>query len=158
MWWRRRWSGGLGSWVLSGFTPRASQTSHVQLWPIELRAGSPTLAQAQLECCGNAVVVCVCVCYVCLCGEALANRRPTVIQCGRPFCDPTHRHPPFHSHHTPPSPTSPARALWPCMSSRSTLRKKCTNDVRTHRHEHTHGFDQTGMHGPPVKRCDGNSK
>lgn len=92
MWWRR-WSGGLGSWVLSGFTPRASQTSHVQLWPRELRAGSLTLAPAQLECCGNAVVVCVCVCYVCLCGEALANRRPTVIQCGRPFCDPTHRHP-----------------------------------------------------------------
>lgn len=28
-----RWSGGLSSWVLSGFTPRASHTSHVQLWP-----------------------------------------------------------------------------------------------------------------------------
>lgn len=119
MWWRR-WSGGLGSWVLSGFTPRASQTSHVQLWPIELRAGSPTLAQAQLECCGNAVVVCVCV-YV---GKLwLTGGRLLSSAVGLSVTPPTGTPLPQPPH---PPPTSPARALWPCMSSRSTLHKKCT--------------------------------
>lgn len=155
MWWRR-WSRGLGSWVLSGFTPRASQTSHVQLWPIGLRAGSPTLVQAQLECCGNAVAgVCMCV-YV---GKLwLTGGRLLSSAVGLSVTPPTSTTPRLPEPPLNSPPTSPARALWPCMSSRSTLCKMHTKDARTHRHEHTHGFHQPGMHGPPVKRCDGNSK
>lgn len=133
--------------MLSGFTPRASQTSHVQLWPIELRAGSPTLAQAQLECCGNAVVVCVRVSRVCLCGEALANRRPTVIHCGRPFCDPSHQHPPtFHSHHfTPRLPHSLAPFGHACPHAAPSAESAQTTYARTGTSTHMASIKQGCM-------------
>lgn len=154
----RWWLGGLGSWVLSGFTPRASQTSHVQLWPKGLGQEARHWSKHIWNVMGTLSLVCLCVLRVCLCGEAVANRRPTVIQCGRPFHDPSHQHPPPPLPPLNSPPSSPDCALWPCVSSRSTLCKMHTQDLHTHRHKHTHGFDQTGMHGPPVKRCDGNSK
>lgn len=76
-----------------------------------LRAGSLTLVQAQLECCGNIVCVCVRVCMTvcvseceCLCGKSLPHRRPTIIPCGSPFLE----HPPTYPFNNPlPHPLCP---------------------------------------------------
>lgn len=134
MWWRR-WSRGLGSWVLSGFTPRASQTSHVQLWPIGLRAGSPTLVQAQLECCGNAVAgVCMCV-YV---GKLwLTGGRLLSSAVGLSVTPPTSTTPAFHNHHsTPllPHPLAPFGHACPhaAPSAKCTQRMRARTGTSTH--------------------------
>lgn len=134
--------GGLSSWVLSGFTPRASQTSHVQLWP----RGSGQEARHWSEHSWNAVgTFCACVCEcVHLCGEALAHRRPTVIQCGRPFLEPPAPPPP------PPLNSPPPHPLCPLVRHVLTQQppQMHTQHICTHRHEHTHGFNQKGTHGP----------
>lgn len=136
-------------------TPRASQTSCVQLWP----RGSGQEARHWSEHSWNAVgTFCVCMCVfdcVCLCGEALAHRRPTVILRGRP------------SHEPPPTqPVTPHLtlhyltpcALWPGMSSPSTLHKH-THTRRMHAQTRAHTWLQSNRDAwPPVKRCDGNSE
>lgn len=95
-----------------------------------LRAGSSTLVRAQLECCGNVLRVCDC---VHLCGEALAHRRPTVTQCGRPFLETSA---PDHHHHLTPHYLTHC-ALWPGMFSRSTLHK-CTHNMYARTGTSTH--------------------
>lgn len=126
-------------------TPRASQTSRVQLWPL----GSGQEARHWSEHSWNAVgTFCVCVSLsVRLCG-GLAHRRPTVIPCGRLFLDPPQSTPHYLTH----------CALWPGMSSPSTLHKH-THTRRLHAQTQAHTWLQSNTDArPPVKRCDGNSK
>lgn len=99
----------LASRVLSAFTPRASQTSHVQLWPRGLGQEARRWSKHIWNVMGTLSLVRLCVLCVCLCWEAMANRRPAVIQCGRPFHDPSHQNPSSFHHLTPllPHPIAP---------------------------------------------------
>lgn len=124
-------------------TPRASQTSRVQLWPL----GSGQEARHWSEHSWNAVGtfcvrVCVCVSLslsVCLCGEGLAHRRPTVISCGRPFLEPPHLTPHYLAH----------CALWPVMSSPSTLHKHTHTHRRLHAETQAHTWLQSNADARP---------
>lgn len=144
-----RWLGRFSSWVLSGFTPCASQTSHVQLWP----RGSGQEARHWSEHSWNAVgTFCVCPCAFVWRGSGSQEAD----------CYPAWQGLSLNPH-SPPPPT-PLNSQLPhplCPLARHVPTQHPaqmhTQHVCTHRHEHTHDFNQRDA-WPPVKRCDGNSK